>query len=134
MITDNPTTAIVQIIMHFTISFLALFFLPAFAQTFIPEAGTFIDTNVKGRRRSIAVVVAYSGTKIMGAYVDLFENRLHGLSSTEESMGNYDIHLARYFVNLEPKVMDMIGATKRDDIPAMSPQGLEALKMRMKGE
>ena len=119
--------------MHFTIYFLALFFLPASAQPFIPEAGTFIDASVKGGGRSIAVVVGYSGPKVMGAYVNLFEIR-HTINNYEEPMGQYDSHLAKYFVNLEPKVMDMTKATKREDIKPMSPHGLEALRVRMKRE
>ena len=125
--------------MHFTIYFLALFFLPAFAQLepFIPKIGDFVSVTIgNDPGGTLAVVVGYHGPKIMGAYVypPIADNTRLPPGMVPIS-GFYTSSLVRgYTVKLAGRVINMNFATERKDLEPMSLTSVENLKREIKSE
>ena len=120
--------------MHFTIYFLALFFLPTFAHPFIPQPGTFINVRGQGGKTSIAVILGFQGVDIIGAYVT---NRPgHGkLNPQEKDMEEFQtpVALKGWVVQICGTVMDMNTATENTMTP-LSPLSLRLLRERVNRE
>ena len=126
--------------MHFTICFLALFFLPAFAQLqpFIPEIGTFLKPGASPAAdpNIVAVVLGYQSEKIIGAFV--YPPDSHSLPTAEwmekKPMSEfYTSSLEGYTVVLVGRVINMNFALKKNLEP-MSPENVEKLKSSIAGE
>ena len=127
--------------MHFTIYFLALFFLPAFAQplqVILPKVGTFVNLNAQVGDKAIAVIVGYQGLKVIGAIARLPDDAgaSDQMPATMVSMSeiHHDSHLKGYILRLQGKIIDMIKAREIEDIKPMSNSEVLTLRKRMKRE
>ena len=124
--------------MHFTIFFLALFFLPAFAQPFIPKIGEFVSVIIgdPASPSRLAVIVGYHGAKIMGAFVYPPSFRgLHNPGRVSLSRFYTSSHLGDdYTVSLSGRVINMNHATERKDLEPMSLDSVKKLRAAIKSE